>query len=431
MAIYNPLLKNGGRYPYFEAFLQGLIDAGNNVLCFEKFAVELNLREEIPEQYLQKIQKFNPDFFIFINNQFWDISKYFEQPIIIFDVDSPNVYGNIESLKRNQRYKYLCIATSSIQLIKDVLECQKLDVRYVPPFSSIKADTSVEQNINIGFCGSHWLWNDFKQIRNFAAQNPSLEERCAAQKVYNEFLQYPFLTSEELYKKFNLEANNKLIFDNLFSFSTRISGVKRLRYLMELQDLGLEIRGLHWTNPMTPLIAFPELLLCYCGEVVNNLETTQNFYNSAKIGFNCNHIQAQDGFSWRVADILASNACLVTEKAKDLVNLGFNVPMFESPVEARELCLKLLNNENIRKDIVAQCHEIVDKNHRFQNILSVIEDLVNMSLQSTNKGNVEIICTSINTPTELQKHQKITIKNKIRYKVWKHLNKKLKKKGII
>ena len=51
-------------YPYFETFLNGLKDAGNNVLCFEKIAAETILNEEIPEEYLEKIKNFKPDLFI-------------------------------------------------------------------------------------------------------------------------------------------------------------------------------------------------------------------------------------------------------------------------------------------------------------------------------------------------------------------------------
>ena len=107
VAIYNPLIRQNGMYPYFETFLNGLKNAGNNVLCFEKTSVELVLNDRIPEKYLEIIKNFKPDLFILFNNQFWDISEYFEQPIIVFDVDSPNVYCNLESLKKNQRYSYL------------------------------------------------------------------------------------------------------------------------------------------------------------------------------------------------------------------------------------------------------------------------------------------------------------------------------------
>ena len=157
VAIYNPLIRQNGIYPYFETFLNGLKDAGNDVLCFEKIAAETVLNEEVPEEYLAKIKNFKPDLFIFFNNQFWDISKHFEQPIIIYDVDSPNVYCNIDKLKKNKRYKYLTIQKSGIDIIQSALEDKEIEVRYIPPFTGIKAE-NLEQTINIGFCGSHWLW---------------------------------------------------------------------------------------------------------------------------------------------------------------------------------------------------------------------------------------------------------------------------------
>ena len=106
VAIYNPLIRQGGMYPYFETFLNGLKDFGNNVLCFEKTSLDKELDMDVPEVLLEKIRDFKPDLFIFFNNQFWDVTKYFDVPIIIYDVDSPNAFCNLEKLKKNKRYKY-------------------------------------------------------------------------------------------------------------------------------------------------------------------------------------------------------------------------------------------------------------------------------------------------------------------------------------
>ncbi len=483
VAIYNPLIRDGGIFPYFETFLEGLKKYGNNVLCFEKSAIERKIKESIPETYLNEIKKFKPDLFIFVNNQFWDISKYFDQPIIILDVDSPNVYANIENLQNNGRYKYMCITKDGIDLIKNNIFCKNSDIRYLPPFTGVQADYSVEQNINIAFCGSHWLWNDFKQVEKFLSKGPNDKERQIAKDIYNRFKEFPFKDSNLLYQEmFGYNLKKELEFENLYIFSTRVSGLKRLRLLLEIEDLGLEIRGHLWNcTDSTPLKAFPELLLSYSNNVVNNTKTTQDFYNSAKIGFNTTHIQAQGGFGFRVADILASNACLVTEASSDLKELGFTCPTYTSAIEAHEICKKLLKNENMRKDIVAQCNEIIDKKHRFENILEMIEDFIGIRLQSPETGSLKFICTDNNkeNTNKITNSNKISnsiiakqipffnkprpqllknklqyevwktldlkmsnigvysgIKpiskyNKILYKIWKHLHKKLKKKGII
>lgn len=390
VAIYNPLIRQNGMFPYFETFLAGLKDAGNNVLCFEKIAAELEIKEPIPEHYLEKIRNFSPDLFILFNNQFWDVSEHFDVPIVIYDVDSPNVFCNLEKLKKNKRYKYLTIQKSSVNLIREILEEDSLDVEYMPPFTGVRAE-ECDQRYNIGFCGSHWLWNDFHQIEDFLATNPTEEERLAAKAVYKAFSEDPFHSFSELYQRLNLNVKNKVQEGTLYYFSTRLSGLKRLRCLLQLADLGLEIRGYLWNQPLsTPLKAFPELLLSWSDEVVNNTLSTQRFYNSVKIGFNINHIQAKSGFSWRVCDILASNACLVSEATPDLLNLGFDVATYKTASEARDLCKHLLLNESLRSDYVAAAHDCIDKKFRFEVVLPLLEEFAGLSMRSEDTGTLEI-----------------------------------------
>lgn len=432
VAIFNPLIRQNGLYPYFETFFNVLNECGNNILCFQKIAAETSMDTEIPVEYLNKIQEFNPDLFILVNNQFWDISKHFDIPIIIYDVDSPNVYCNIDILKKNiDRYKYLCITKSGVDLIHEIIGCDYSAIKYIPPFTGVNNDKTTTPNLNIAFCGSHWLWNDFRQVENFLSLNPSDEERNYARQVYNSFLQYPFKTSKELYENLNIEAKNKLQFDNLYIWSARMSGLKRLRCLLEVADLGLEIRGYLWNSPnSTPLKAFPELLLSLSNIPVNSTLATQNFYNAAKIGFNTTHIQANTGFGWRVADILASNACLVTEHSQDLLDLGFDIPTYKTPTEARKLCLELLNDENYRQSIVNKCNNLINKNHRLENILPTIEDFIGLNLHSENKGSLEFVTIESSKKTPI-KNIKLKIFDKFKLKVYKLLDEQLRKKKII
>lgn len=485
ISIHNPLLRIGGRFPYFENFINGLVKYGNKILFFESQNYTRNYGK-IPVDILKKLQSFNPDLFIFMNNNFWDISDYFKDvPIVVYDVDSPNVYSDIELLRSNKdRFKYFTITSSGKDLIQEAIGINKENICYIPPFSGVNADRTIEQNINIGFCGNHWLWNDINQFYKFIQSKPTEKERETAKKVYQEYKVHPTKTFSQLYH--NYDVKNRLTADDLYTFSVRVSGIERLRYLTAIADLGLEVRGNHW-NAWQPLLSvFPEVLLSYSHEPVNNLITTQNFYNRCKIGFNTNHIQAQNGFSWRVADILASNACLVTKKSDDLSRLGFKLPMYESKEEARELCQKLLNDDTFRQDLVLRSQEIINKNHRFENILPVMEEFLNLNLRdASTTGSIEIFDIDtykdsqnsdaknkqINTSSDyltpltipsiwkyfsnkfskngvidknnqahvhcinVQKapfvHQSVTLnfKNKIRYKIWKHLCKKISKKG--
>ena len=47
--------------PFFEAFLKGLQDAGNNVLCYQHKTVGREFKGQIPNEYKEKLIAFCPD----------------------------------------------------------------------------------------------------------------------------------------------------------------------------------------------------------------------------------------------------------------------------------------------------------------------------------------------------------------------------------
>lgn len=375
--------------PFYESFLTGLKKKGNNILCFQ--AKSINIETKIPATYLKRIEDFHPDLFIFFNNYFWDIHELFEQPIIIYDVDSPNAYSHLDILKANKdRFKYLVNQSDGIKITTDVIGCKDTNIEYIPPFTEIKSHKLLS-DINIAFVGANWLWNNWMPIINFINENPSDKDRKTAQQVLQYLLEHPTKTSNDIYNELDLDVCKKVNLNNKFFDITRLSGIKRLRYLTAVADLGLEIRGKYWQLKDNTLVSYPEVLLCCSNKTINNIKTTEDFFNRARIGLNTKHIQAKSGFSWRVCDILASNACLVSEKADDIQRLGFKIPTFETPTECREQCLKLLNNENMRLDIVAHSQELINKKHRFEHILPMIEDFINIKLTSPQEGSLSFV----------------------------------------
>ena len=392
VAWHNQLLfaNPSARACFLDAFLDGLKMAGNDILLFEKSYFMKTVQEAIPQQYLEKIQSFNPDLFIFFNNQFWDISKLFDVPIIIYDVDSPNVFCNLEELQRNKsRYKYIVNQSDGQDIIHSRIGCDLKDIIYIPPYTNIQS-VNCKQDINISFCGSPWMFNDFDDFMLWADKDASFNDKKMAIKVFQEFVKNPQKNLEQIYSELNLQPEkDMLIFKNIQIVAARIAGARRLRYLSEIYDLGLEVHGYLWNQPM--LKPFPEVMLTYSKRPVYNTETTQELYNRSKIGFNTKHLQAKSGFSWRVCDILASNACLVTESSSDLKLLGFNVPEFSNTTEARELCQKILKEDNLRRDIVLHSQSIINKYHRFDKVLPLIEDFLNIKLHTNRAGTVEQI----------------------------------------
>lgn len=380
--------------PFFESFLEGLKRAGNQVLCFQtKKVTNRGFNKPIPPELLSRVKGFDPELCILFNNNFWDISDVVDCPIVIYDVDSPIEYQLKDNLKKKvDRYHFVVNQTASFDLLHEMFGISEKRHILIPFFSEVQADSSAEKKRNIGFVGANWIWKGSNFFTQFMRARPTHEDIVKAQMVIEHFTQYPFKPSHEIYQELGLHPHYRMNLGDLRRASFEISGYRRLRYLSAVADLGLEIHGNnYWT--IDAMNYFPEVLACFNGDPLWTLKDNQDFYNSSLIALNTNHIQAQNGFSFRVCDILASSACLVSEKRKDLSMLfpDVGIPEFESPAEAREKCLLILKNESMRQDIVAAAHEVIDSNFRFANVLDKLEQFMGMALHTSETGHLEIL----------------------------------------
>lgn len=376
--------------PFFESFIEGLRMAGNIVLCFQtKQVTNRGFENDIPNEYREIITDFSPDLCILFNNNFWNISNIVDCPIVIYDVDSPLEYQNQDELRDNtDRYKFIVNQTASEELLSQKYNVKSENVIRIPFFSEIHCNPDTQFERNIGYIGTNWLWKGENFYTNFVKKNPTKTDLDEAKKVINYFTDYPFLPSHDIYTELESHAHWRMNLGDLRRAAFEISGLRRIKSLECLADLGLTIHGNYWT--IDAMNYFPEVLSCVDQRPIWNKSDNEHFYNTSKIAVNTNHIQAQNGFSFRVCDILSSNACLVTEKCSDLSSLFPNVgiPMFESPAEAREKCIMLLNNENMRSDIVSAAHEVIDKEFRFSNVLNGMEDFLGLNLHTIKEGQI-------------------------------------------
>ena len=262
---------------------------------------------------------------------------------------------------------------------------------FVHSFTEIRNDKSVVPEKNIVFVGANWTWNGCQFVRDFVQQNITEEERIAAKLVYEEFMRNPFVSSETIYTRLGMDVNKKLPISYDKEITGRISGVRRMDYLNEIADLGLELHGTYWDQEN--IRYFPLLALSYNKKEIFSLEENQELYNSAKIGFNVSHIQAVSGVSWRVCDIMASNAYIVTEEKESFRQLfpGLKIPTYTSKYEARILCQKLLDSEEERLEIVSECNKIIEENFRFVHILEKLESFMKMNLHGCSEGTLQFI----------------------------------------
>ena len=358
---------------FYESFIKEMDKVGNDlyVIAHHYWGVDFG---EIDVELEQQIKKFDPDVCFIFNNSFYDLANVVDCPIIIYEVDSPIYFSNKEKLCRNpERYLYFAAQTSSIATIHDEFGVSKEKIFYIPFFSEVHADDR-EPTINISFIGSKFQPNPRTLPNRFTNSNPSKEERELFAKCIEEITRNPQITVRELIFKLQILSEKVAINLSIPDILMYLSGEKRIHVLSAIVDLGLELYGNE--NWAKDYYYDYRLNLAFNYKKVYSLKHNQDIYNSSKIGISVAHVQAKTGFPWRIMDIMASNACLVSDYHEDFERLfkGVPIPTFSSEYEAREICLKLLADEKQRQEIVAQCQAIVDSKYRFKHLLEKMEE---------------------------------------------------------
>lgn len=364
---------------FYESFLSEFQKNGNDIFYYENKLWGKDF-SQAPKNFINKIKKFNPDLIILFNNCCFDLSKYFDCPIIIWEVDSPIYFSNKKKISENpNRYIFVTAQTSSQKIIQNIFGADKKNICYLPFATSIMAE-NIPQTNNICFIGTKFASNNI--VSGFMEKIPNTLEIEKYKEIYNFIEKNPFSKEIDVINKFNI--NSRKIKNNLSvrEIVENISAKKRIQILSEISDLGLNIYGTKsWIHNLE---YNPELILSYKDKLTYSIKHNQDIYNSSKIGININHVQAKTGFSWRVCDIMASNACLVTEPKEDLKILfpNIKIPTYTNKREAYDICKKILKEDNLRNEIVLSCQEIINKKYRFNNTIKDLEQILNINLFS-------------------------------------------------
>ncbi len=431
---------------FWDALFQEFVNCGNNVLAintayFNSYTSNETNADYIDSYILSKVENFAPDIIIAFNNRIPKciLEKYNDVPTVIWDGDELKYFCDLNYIKENiKRFKLFSIAKKWKQ---DYLDFGFKDnqIYYVPPATAVHA-ANIEQNMNISFLGAiHYNSGELYRLLRLNTYNTNLKN------IMQDYLDNANFNYLELYNKYFVQ-DESLYPERDFKI---ISGIQetdlvplfdfRVITLINLLDLGLTICGHRW-QMLAKIIQ--QLGFAYDPRQVWSLKENEEFFNSSKISISPIHPQARgSGFPWRVFDIMASNACLVCEQSSDLKELTKNyvkIPMFHTPWEARDICKELLQDDKARKEIVEESHKYIDENarwiHRFKNI----EEIMNIKLIHTGlKGTFENVTADEEFLSLCERYKKesstkkIKLKDKIRLKIWNHLNTKLKKKHII
>ncbi len=361
---------------FYEGFLQELVKNGNDVLCYsnKKWGEDFG---KPPKSFLDKIEEFNPDLIILFNNCCYDLTPYFDCPIIIWEADSYLYYSNKDVIKNNpDRFKFIVSQSCEEKDIVDYFDLKKKNVFYFPFSTAIRAE-NLDKTTNISFIGTNYQYS--RLSKEFFLKYPTTEEMDVYVSLLKRVEKNPFINDDLLFKtEKNISEKVKDNFD-IKTFIGDISAQNRVQTLSNIADLGLNIYGSRsWMN----IPYHKELGISYKSKQVYSIKHNQDIYNHTKLSININHIQATTGFSWRVCDVMASSSCLVTEPRSDLKKLfpEINFPLFNNKYEAREVCKKMLNDKNARKEIINLSNMAIEKNHRFIHRLKELEQIIGIKL---------------------------------------------------
>ena len=278
LAFYNGIKESDKEYampPFFESFIKGLKENGNEIFAIMHPDWQANF-DTIPTNLLNEIKNFNPDVIFLFNNSFYNLTPYFDCPIIVYEVDSPLYYKNIENIKSNPaRYKFFVSASTSADIIHNEFKVPKKNIIQVPYFTEVKAQNT-KNLYNISFIGSKFRGPHKNLYNKFMETAPSEDERKDFLNLISKLEENPFLTEEELFKDVDSEKI-KQTFDP-YEAVFLLSDYKRINVLSAVANLGLNI----WGNKRWAKDAYNnhELILRYHPEPVFSLEDNQFIYNS-------------------------------------------------------------------------------------------------------------------------------------------------------
>lgn len=380
VAFYNGLYNSADKSimpAWYEVFLSGLKEYGNELLIFSipKFRQEYG---EIDDETKNNILDFNPDLYIAFNNVFYNLD-FLDCVQIAYEADTPIYWNNLEELKQSK--KLICIFGNGEADYLRKLGIHSDRINIITPFTGVHFNDNNNPSINISFIGTRFGINRKEEMGYIAEIDETFREDyfLCIQTILNN----PNVDIGELRK---IVKNKDIInYVDVSRILMMMSSEKRVRVLSSVVDLGLDLYG---TDSWMYRYHFDTRLnMAYKNKKVYSLIHNEEIYNNSKIAINISHYQAKDSFSWRVLDIMASNACLVTDSWSGVKKTfpELNIPIYEDEHQARYVCKKLLEDDSTRKEIVDSCHTIIDKKYRFKHHLRELEDISGVNLGTKNR----------------------------------------------
>lgn len=382
---------------FFDALAKGFNDCGHEVmqLISTRF---LNtawngsnaLHEHVDGLRLAAdIQAFKPDLCVFANNSVPDlVYQVTDCPVLLLLSDTVNFFNDKDKIRARaygDRLYFYAPFARDLREIEQLFGKEAGKVINLLPATGVEAER-VPIEHQISFIGSN-----FQNGKGLGELFLHFPDRSRLKEIVDTLRRdtssLDFLTSTE---KQLIEQHFPLTHFP-FIFSAR----DRLLILALLAEEGLSLFGS--SNWHETAAHFPDVAAAHDPRKVYSLQHNQDIYNASKVCLSVAHSQAEDGFPWRIMDIMASNGCLLSDYKPGLAQFtkGYvDIPMYQSPADAQMLARKLLRDEVWRRELVDGAQRcIADKGrwaHRFRDMQDQLGvPLINTA--ATKKGSLSLL----------------------------------------
>lgn len=393
---------------YHDSFIEGFINAlkrnGNNVMVVRTNEFLTDQISSTPRKWMdipkitKSIQAFQPELIITFNNSLPcpQLLEVTDCPVVLYASDAPSFFVAKDLIRKYQERYYF------LDLTEKVTAALKQEFPYIRPSHYIPFGHAtdleardIRQDIDMSFVGSigNYSRNVVEYFKSFDSLGNNPGSTVNPNKLKDAFFQALDTFQKDSMEDFDFDfphAGHPL---KNVSPQVLLMLTCKLRFetLSNLTDLGLKIFG-YPTSWSQVLQYNHDLFRCFDYTLNVSMDHATHTYNRSKISLNLPHGQTTDGFSWRVCEILASNAVLLSNRKKDLLTLmdGYaKLPTYTSPAEARDLAKKLLADPSWRQDLSLASQQMIKDKCRFESKFQTIQQSISkLTLIASHEGSI-------------------------------------------
>ena len=356
IAIFNftPIYVNGEwkNLHYYNSIILAFKDRGHNVynfitneiLCDPWNGNNVSISKDADSQAELELKKFKPDLIISFNNSKPSFVEKFDCPIVIAEADTVQYFSDQNLIKKNaDRYHFFYFTKHGKNQIINSFNASKNRIFFIENATSIKSK-EIDKVHEISFIGTLYQYHSGKIYLKDKKNN-------------TDYLNY-------------------------------ITAYKRKKLLLSLKDYDLKIYTNRVPDLYLDLLEYGKISNKHAFETI----TIEKIMNQSLISLNHSHEQAKNqGYSWRVLDILASNSLLITEKSSLLAKkFGKNISrqFYDSVSDVRGICNYFLKNKNASSDLIAEQNQIIDKFFRWEDRIKKIEDIFGLKIEKNKDSSI-------------------------------------------